>query len=144
RVPIGAENLQPGVGVPLRERMLAGVLRDRGYTTAHVGKWHLGGTAPISPRPLRVRRVLRLHAGRPLLRVASLEGSHDLVAPHRSPKRRESPMDIEGRQRYLEHLGRNEPDYNADNPLLRDSQSVDETEHLTEAFTREAIDFVQR
>jgi arylsulfatase B len=41
-------------------------------------------------------------------------------------------------------MGNNEPDYNADNPLLRDSQPVHETAHLTEAFTREAVDFITR
>src|SRR5690606_38347823 len=49
-----------------------------------------------------------------------------------------------GRIIWSTHLGHNEPDYNADNPLLRDSQPVTETENLTDAFTREAIDFVQR
>jgi arylsulfatase B len=41
-------------------------------------------------------------------------------------------------------MGGNEPDYDADNPLLRSSQPVDERAHLTDAFTREANDFITR
>jgi arylsulfatase B len=37
-----------------------------------------------------------------------------------------------------------EPAYDADNPLLRNSQPVNETQNLTDAFTREAIDFIGR
>ena len=42
------------------------------------------------------------------------------------------------------HLGSNEPEYDTNNPLLRSSQPVDETSNLTDAFTREACDFVAR
>ena len=41
-------------------------------------------------------------------------------------------------------MGHFEPDYDADNPVLRSSQPVEEKENLTEAFTREAEDFISR
>jgi arylsulfatase A-like enzyme len=41
-------------------------------------------------------------------------------------------------------MGGFEPDYDADNPVLRSSQPVEEMANLTEAFTREAEDFVAR
>jgi arylsulfatase B len=41
-------------------------------------------------------------------------------------------------------MGSKEPDYNADNPIVRDSQPVNETANLTDAFTREACDFIRR
>jgi arylsulfatase B len=41
-------------------------------------------------------------------------------------------------------MGHFEPDYDANNPILRDSQPVLETQYLTDAFTREACDFVRR
>ena len=42
------------------------------------------------------------------------------------------------------HLGSNEPEYDTDNPVLRSSQPLDEKENLTDAFTREACDFIHR
>ena len=42
------------------------------------------------------------------------------------------------------HLGSNEPEYDTDNPLLHSSQPVDEKVNLTDAFTREACDFIGR
>jgi arylsulfatase B len=42
------------------------------------------------------------------------------------------------------HLGSFEPDYDADNPILRASQPLDEQANLTEAFTREAEGFITR
>ena len=42
------------------------------------------------------------------------------------------------------HMGHDEPDYDTNNPIVRSSQPVDEREHLTDAFTREAVDFIGR
>ena len=41
-------------------------------------------------------------------------------------------------------MGGFEPDYDADNPILRNSQPIDERANLTEAFTREAEGFIAR
>lgn len=46
--PLGAD-APPGVGVPLERRTIASVLRERGYETALVGKWHLGEPPAHSP-----------------------------------------------------------------------------------------------
>ena len=45
---------------------------------------------------------------------------------------------------YTTHMGGNEPDYDADNPITRGGQSVVEPEYLTDALTREAVDFIDR
>ena len=45
---------------------------------------------------------------------------------------------------YTDHMGGNEPDYDADNPITRGGQPVVETAYLTDAFTREAVDFIDR
>jgi arylsulfatase A-like enzyme len=37
------------VGLPLNQVTLANVLKDAGYTTIAVGKWHLGAAAPFHP-----------------------------------------------------------------------------------------------
>jgi arylsulfatase A-like enzyme len=41
-------------------------------------------------------------------------------------------------------MGHNEPPYDASNPILKAGQPVAESEYLTDAFTREAVDFIQR
>ena len=41
-------------------------------------------------------------------------------------------------------MGGNEPDYDADNPITRGGQPVVETKYLTDALTREAVDFIDR
>ena len=38
----------------------------------------------------------------------------------------------------------NEPAYDANNPILRGGQPVEESEYLTDALTREAVDFIDR
>lgn len=41
-------------------------------------------------------------------------------------------------------MGGNEPDYDANNPIVRGGQPVVESEYLTDALTREAVDFIRR
>ena len=49
-----------------------------------------------------------------------------------------------GKLIYTTHMGHNEPDYDANNPILRGGQPVEETAYLTDALTREAVDFIDR
>lgn len=41
-------------------------------------------------------------------------------------------------------MGHNEPAYDADNPILRNGQPVVESRYLTDAFTDEAVGFIER
>jgi arylsulfatase B len=41
-------------------------------------------------------------------------------------------------------MGHDEPAYDADNPIVRGGQPLEEREVLTDALTREAIDFIDR
>ena len=143
--PVGAKNAEAGVGLPVTEATIAEQLRSAGYATALVGKWHLGGTAPFHP----YRRGFDEFFG-------FLHEGHYFVPPPWSEVttwlRRKSLPDkssgrwtsSNGRVIWSTHMGHREPDYDADNPLLRGSQPVDEHEHLTDAFTREACDFIER
>ncbi len=141
--PIGAKNEDPAFGLPLGETTLADVLRDAGYVTGAVGKWHLGGTAKYDPH----RRGFDSFFG-------FLHEGHYYV-PQPWPdvttmlRRRTLPGGGLGRRAfgdvvYSTHMGYYEPEYDANNPLLRDGQPEAEAAYLTDAFTREAVAFIDR
>jgi len=143
--PIGAKNCQPDIGLPRSEPTIAEVLRDAGYATGLVGKWHLGGTAEYHPQ----RRGFDEFFG-------FLHEGHYFVSPDTSGattwlRRKLLPdgglgrwVSPSGRTIWSTHMGHNEPPYDTNNPLMRSSQPVDESEHLTDAFSREACRFIAR
>lgn len=141
--PIGARNEEPGCGLPTSELTLAQHLHNAGYTTGLVGKWHLGGSAPYNP----LRRGFDEFFG------FMHEGHFFVPPPYRGVttmlRRRTLPSGGEGRWIdgnlvYTTHMGHDEPAYDADNPILRGGQPVEEHEYLTDALTREAVDFIDR
>jgi arylsulfatase A-like enzyme len=143
--PIGAQNEDPEAGLPVRERTIADELVDAGYVTGMFGKWHLGGTAKFNP----IRRGFDdfygfLHEGHYFVPPPYQNATTWLrrrVLPGGGDGRWTSP---DGRLIYSTHMGYTEPDYDADNPIYRAGQPVEETSYLTDAFTREAVDFIQR
>jgi arylsulfatase A-like enzyme len=145
RNPVGARNTEPGVGLPVTERTLADRLRDVGYVTGLVGKWHLGATAPFHPQRRGFDEFFGfLHEGHyfvPPPWDGVTTWLRRKALPDGSKGRWSSPS---GRIHWTTHMGHREPDYDADNPLLRNSQPVSESAYLTDAFTREACDFVTR
>jgi arylsulfatase B len=143
--PTGALNADPRIGLPATERTVAARLRDVGYATGLVGKWHLGGTPPFHPQRRGFDSFFGfLHEGHyyvppPWQGVTTWLRRRAL--PDGGKGRWHSP---DGRIVWTTHMGNLEPDYDADNPLLRGSQPVNEAANLTDVFTREAVDFVQR
>ena len=141
----GAANELPHVGLPKDQLTVADHLRRSGYATALIGKWHLGATAPFHPRRRGFDEFFGfLH-----------EGHFFLPHPWNNAttwlRRRTLPDGGQGRWTapggkviWTTHMGHFEPDYDANNPILRDSQPVLETDYLTDAFTREACDFIRR
>jgi arylsulfatase A-like enzyme len=143
--PIGAKNVAPGIGLPVAEKTIADRFRDAGYATALVGKWHLGGTAPFHPQRRGFDGFFGfLHEGHffvPPPWPGVTTWLRRKALPDGSQGRWTSP---DGRILWSTHLGYHEPDYDADNPILRGSQPADERAHLTDAFTREACEFIDR
>ncbi|MDP3070325.1 MAG: sulfatase-like hydrolase/transferase [Opitutaceae bacterium] len=143
--PIGARNADPRIGLPVGEKTVADRLRDVGYATALVGKWHLGGTADYHPQRRGFDEFFGfLHEGHyfvppPWTGVTTWLRRRAL--PDGGKGRWTSP---DGRLVWSTHLNNHEPDYDADNPILRGSQPVEERANLTDAFTREACDFIGR
>ncbi|MBM82028.1 MAG: N-acetylgalactosamine-4-sulfatase [Planctomycetaceae bacterium] len=141
--PTGAKNEDPGMGLPLKQKTLADALQNSGYITGLVGKWHLGGTAHYHP----MRRGFDEFFG------FTHEGHYFVPEPWKGVttwlRRSTLPGGGKGRRTfgkitYSTHWNRHEPDYDANNPIVRGSQSVNESEYLTDAFTREAVDFIDR
>jgi arylsulfatase A-like enzyme len=142
--PTGALNEQPGFGLPPREVTIAETLQNGGYTTGLVGKWHQGGTADYHPFRHGFDEFFGfLH-----------EGHYFVPPPYKGVttmlRRKTLPGGLTGRWIgskdliYTDHMRGNEPDYDADNPITRGGQPVVETEYLTDALTREAVDFIDR
>jgi arylsulfatase B len=141
--PIGAMNEDPGMGLPLQQKTLAEALQKAGYVTGVFGKWHLGGTAHYHP----YRRGFDEFYG------FMHEGHYFVPPPWEGVstwlRRKTLPGGGAGRRTfgkvtYSTHMENDEPDYDADNPILRGSQPVDEQAYLTDALTREAVNFIER
>jgi arylsulfatase A-like enzyme len=143
--PIGAANADPAIGLPTTESTLADVLRDAGYATGLIGKWHLGGAPTFHPQRRGFDEFFGfLHEGHyyvPPPWNAHVTWLRRRTLPDGGQGRWTSP---DGRVVWSTHLANFEPDYDADNPILRNSQPIDEKANLTEAFTREAEEFVTR
>lgn len=142
--PIGAKNEQPGFGLPPEEITIAESLHDVGYTTGLFGKWHQGGTALYHP----FRHGFDEFFG------FTHEGHYFVPPPWKGVttmlRRKALPEGATGRWIgkngliYTDHMGYDEPAYDANNPIVRGGQPVVETEYLTDALTREAVDFIDR
>jgi arylsulfatase A-like enzyme len=143
--PIGPANADPAIGLPLSQTTLPDVLRDAGYVTGLVGKWHLGSSAPFNPQRRGFDEFFGfLHEGHyyvPPPWERHVTWLRRRALPDGSTGRWISP---DSRTIWTTHMGSFEPDYDADNPVLRNSQPVDEKSNLTEAFTREAEQFIVR
>jgi len=142
--PIGARNEDPDTGFPSEKYNLAEFLHDAGYTNGLIGKWHLGGAADFHPQRHGFDEFFGfLH-----------EGHYFVPAPWNGTttwiRRKALPNDPSGRRWvtpnliYTDHMGHDEPDYDANNPVLRNGQPVPEPEYFTDAITREATSFIKR
>ncbi|MEM9528313.1 MAG: sulfatase-like hydrolase/transferase, partial [Bacteroidota bacterium] len=117
RNPLFAPN-DPNMGLPITEETIAEVLHKVGYTSAALGKWHLG--AHESQRPL-------------------VQGFDDffgfLTGGHRYfPEDYILADEYEVNSQYAAYRTK----------LLRNETRIEEKEYLTDALSREAVNYIKK
>ncbi len=106
------------MGLPLSEQTMADLLKQAGYKTAVLGKWHLGTHPELHPN----KRGFDEFYG-------FLEGGHRYFPKEFAINR---SSELRGQ------------DDGYKIKLLRNNQYVEESEYLTDAFSREAVDYVKK
>ena len=143
--PIGHHNELNGVGLPRNEETLAELLRNVGYVNGLIGKWHLGGQAEFHPFRHGFDEFFGFtHEGHyfvPYPWLGTTTWLRRAVLPGGAKGRF---VTANGRVIYSTHMGNTEPAYDANNPIVRGGQPVNDSDYLTDAFTREAVDFIDR
>jgi arylsulfatase A-like enzyme len=112
-----------GLGLPTTETTLTEVMKAAGYVTGMVGKWHLGSNPQFHPQKRGFDEFFGF-----------LHGGNLYMDPHDQPGVHNATVSDErfgGRRTEL-------------NPILRGTDPVVEEQYLTDAFTREAVAFIER
>jgi arylsulfatase A-like enzyme len=131
-------------GLPRTETTLGEYLQGCGYATGIIGKWHLGAREDFNP----------VNNGFDCFYGFVHEGHYFVPPPYDGVttllRKKPLPDGATGRwtspnSKLLYHdiLG-NEPLYDLHNPMLRGLEQVAEERYLTDAFTDEAIQFIEK
>jgi arylsulfatase A-like enzyme len=124
--PNGIERGQrESLGTPLTEILLPQCLKKRGYATGIVGKWHLGPAPAQHPMERGFDEFFGFLHGAKLFFPSLREPGIHFVAE--APKQ-----------------GKEKTEQNPLNPMMRGRQPIEEPDYLTDAFTREAVSFIER
>ena len=110
------------MGLPLDQTTIADLMRKNGYATGMVGKWHQGLWEKYNP----TNRGFDEYFG-------FLFGANLYILPDADGAVSEQVGD--------ETFSRQRP---KSDPIVRGTEPVDEREYLTDAFSREAVSFIDR
>ncbi|WP_197705550.1 sulfatase family protein [Labilibaculum antarcticum] len=108
-----------GKGVPVEETFISKTLQESGYYTGAIGKWHLGSVPKYHPNKRGFDEFFGF-----------LGGGHEYFPDEYREKYEKQKK--AGKKVIFEYLL----------PLEHNGKSVRETEYLTDAFSREAVRFV--
>uniref|UniRef100_UPI0040482F43 sulfatase-like hydrolase/transferase n=1 Tax=Mariniflexile sp. TaxID=1979402 RepID=UPI0040482F43 len=117
RNPLFAPN-DPKMGLPLEEETLAEALKKANYKSIALGKWHLGAHETLRP----LKRGFDDFYG-------FLSGGHQYF-----PKNWTLANEYEVKEQYDAYKTK----------LLRNNERVEENEYLTDALSREAVNYVEK
>ncbi|WP_136060175.1 sulfatase-like hydrolase/transferase [Pontiella sulfatireligans] len=107
-------------GVPVAETLIGTVLQNAGYYTGAIGKWHMGFTQPYHPNNRGFEEFFGF-----------LGGGHNYFPDQYQP----------AYERQVQFGNKHINEYIL--PLEYNGKNVNETEYMTDAFTREACRFVK-
>ena len=118
------------LGLPPGEHTLGDHLRAAGYSTALIGKWHQGGTAKFHPFRHGFDEFFGFtHEGHYFV-PPPWDGVETLLRRKALPGGpTEKGYWFGEKKLHFHNLLGNEPDYDANNPIVRGSQPVEETEY---------------
>jgi arylsulfatase A-like enzyme len=113
------------MGLPLSEITLAQVMKNAGYATGMVGKWHMG----MNDRYMPTQRGFDEYFG-------FLFGANLYINPNKPG--------VMSRPGAVAAGGTPATTRSPQNPIYRNTTPVEEEEYLTEAFAREAVSYIDR
>jgi arylsulfatase A-like enzyme len=119
--PLQRALAEPEMGLPTSEITLAQLMKQAGYATGMVGKWHLGMHDKFHP----TKRGFDEYFG-------FLFGANMYIDPDVPGVKSNDPEGVGVRIR------------SERNPIMRGQTAVEEKDYLTEAFAREAVGFIER
>jgi len=125
RLPIRYDDAQrvsyEDMGMPPSEITIAELLRDQGYQTGHIGKWHLGRTGEMHPNGQGFNESLLMGSG--------------LYLPEDDPGVVNSKQDFDPIDQFLWAAMRFAASFNG-------SDDFEPEGYLTDYYTDEAVDFI--
>ena len=133
------------LGIPASETTLAEHLKTAGYSTGLIGKWHLGSRKDFNPTRHGFDYFFGFaHEGRFFVRPP-YGGVTTLLRKKPLPEGAKNHRWYSQDRKLIYHdiLG-NEPLYDLNNPMMRNDKVIEEKRYLTDAFTDEAIKFIER
>ena len=132
------------LGIPANEVTLAEQLKKAGYRTGLIGKWHLGSRADFNPTQHGFDYFYGFaHEGRFFVRPP-YNGVTTMLRKKPLPEGKQGRWVRPDGKLYLHDMLGNEPLYDLNNPMLRNREVVQESRYLTDAFTDEAVKFIDR
>ncbi|WDQ14597.1 sulfatase-like hydrolase/transferase [Rhodopirellula sp. P2] len=140
--PTGERNHHPNAGLPPEQSTFVQHLQAAGYQTSLIGKWHLGTRPPQLPTAKGFDRFFGfLHEGHfyvpgpPFENVWTMLRDRSLAA---------GQFQTNGNTIRGNYARINEPAYDANNPVLQDSQPLDEWKYLTDTITEQAVETISQ